>query len=285
LNTARVKKADFAGAWYPDSKKRCIELFEEFKEDIGENKIEVAGKIRGAIVPHAGWIYSGRTAWSALSLASDSEVSLVVVFGEHLSSHQAPRIWDIDSCETPIRQMEYDREVFEKILSLDTFEIETATNYVRDNGIELVLPMIAHTFPAAKLIAIGMPASNRAIELGKKISEIIKDRKDVFFVGSTDLTHYGPSYGFTPNGLGEKSLEWVRRENDREFIECCVRTDLEEAIKSASIRHNACCPGAAVAAIAASNSQKGIMTSYATSHDRNGGAPMDFVGYAGIVLI
>ena len=30
-------------------------------------------------------------------------------------------------------------------------------------------------------------------------------------IGTTDLTHYGPDYGFTPQGMGPKANAWANR--------------------------------------------------------------------------
>jgi hypothetical protein len=104
-------------------------------------------------------------------------------------------------------------------------------------------------------------------------------------VGSTDLTHYGYNYGFLPKGTGEQALEWVKTVNDRRVVGLMVEMDDEQVINEALNNANACCSGAAAAAIAAARelgARKGKIIKYATSYDVH--PDSSFVGYVGIVF-
>ncbi len=70
-------------------------------------------------------------------------------------------------------------------------------------------------------------------------------------IGSTDLTHYGYNYAFTPKGVGPEAVEWVKRENDKRIVDLMDRMDEEGVISDAAKNHNACCAGAAASAIVA----------------------------------
>ncbi|MBL4889903.1 MAG: AmmeMemoRadiSam system protein B, partial [Candidatus Lindowbacteria bacterium] len=100
----------------------------------------------------------------------------------------------------------------------------------------------------------------------------------------TDLTHYGPSYGFEPKGRGQAALDWVQNENDSEFLNMISNCNARGAIDSAKKRQNACCPGAVAAAISATKGTHAKITDSRTSQFRRGGTPEDFVGYGGALL-
>ena len=68
-------------------------------------------------------------------------------------------------------------------------------------------------------------------------------------IGSTDLTHYGPNYGFVPRGLGASSVEWVKKENDKGFIEEALRMNAEGLLHHAVENNSACSPGAVASAV------------------------------------
>ena len=104
-------------------------------------------------------------------------------------------------------------------------------------------------------------------------------------LGSTDLTHYGPSYDFAPEGSGEAAVRWVREVNDRRFIDAVVALDGEEAVRLALRERSACSAGAAAAAIAfarAGGATAARLLHYRTSLDVMPAA--SFVGYAAILL-
>jgi hypothetical protein len=154
-----------------------------------------------------------------------------------------------------------------------------------DNTIEVQLAMIKHFFPGAKMIAVRSPLSLAAVELGKEVADLAKgEGKSILAIGSTDLTHYGPNYGFMAKGLGPSSVEWVKKENDRRFIEQALRMNAEGLLRHAVENGSACSPGAVASAVTtckALGAEQGVLLDYYTSFDI---MPDDsFVGYAGIV--
>jgi AmmeMemoRadiSam system protein B len=99
------------------------------------------------------------------------------------------------------------------------------------------------------------------------------------------LTHYGANYGFSPEGSGPQAVRWVRDQNDHEIIETMLALDPQAVIRKALAHQNACCAGAAAAALAAGlrlGARKAETVAYATSYDKHPGD--SFVGYVGIVF-
>ncbi|MEW5736787.1 MAG: AmmeMemoRadiSam system protein B, partial [Thermodesulfobacteriota bacterium] len=104
-------------------------------------------------------------------------------------------------------------------------------------------------------------------------------------IGSTDLTHYGPNYGFSPMGTGTPALDWVTKKNDPAFIEKVLAMDPEGMLDEGLAHYNACCSGAAATAVAAGKklgATRGQLIAYDTSHAKSPG--QSFVGYAGVVF-
>ena len=104
-------------------------------------------------------------------------------------------------------------------------------------------------------------------------------------VGSTDLTHYGPNYGVTHHGSGAAAVDWVKKDNDRRFIEAALALNPEAVIEGGLQRQNACCSGAAAATIQAGQHlgvSQGVLMAHTTSYDKIPGD--SFVGYAGIAF-
>ncbi|WP_373501387.1 AmmeMemoRadiSam system protein B [Desulfococcus sp.] len=113
-----------------------------------------------------------------------------------------------------------------------------------------------------------------AADLGRK----------VFFLASTDLTHYGPNYGFSPKGRGTEALEWVRDVNDAGFIAALFALDGREVIRRGNEDKAACSPGAAAAAVGFSRAlgyTNPRLCGYYTSHDVH--PSESFVGYCSVV--
>jgi AmmeMemoRadiSam system protein B len=109
--------------------------------------------------------------------------------------------------------------------------------------------------------------------------------RNIFVLGSTDLTHYGYNYGFMPKGDGKDAVEWVKHTNDRHVVDLMLDLDGEGVIHEALKNQNACCSGAAGAAIVTAKelgAKRGEKIEYTTSYDIR--PDSSFVGYVGIVF-
>jgi hypothetical protein len=204
----------------------------------------------------------------------------------HLHPNSSARIMTSGQWETPFGNLQIDADCAGKLAERFSFTVETAEDFTPDNTIELQLPFIKYFFPKARIVPVGVPPSENALKIGQAAVELSSGLGRRFrIVGSTDLTHYGPNYGFSPKGTGPGAVSWVKEENDRRIIDALLSLNPEMVIEEALTRHNACCAGAAACAVAAGNaagSQAAELVAYATSYDKHPGDSL--VGYAGIVF-
>ena len=277
------RKRTLPRGWYPYDGRDCKREIESYLEGWSPSQLSLS-KGRGGIIPHAGWYFSGKLATRVFaSLASKSKVEVVVLYGGHLSTQDVPRIMTEEACETPLGDIEIHADFVKTLMKRVEMRQESPNS--GDNTIEIQLAMVKYFFPGVKLVGIRSPLSLRADTLGKEIAEIAKKEGiSILAVGSTDLTHYGPNYGFLKKGIGPASVEWVKKENDRGFIDQALKMDAEGLLKHALENDSACSAGAVLSAMAtckALGSDKGVLLDYYTSYDI---MPDDsFVGYAGIL--
>lgn len=281
-----TRKADFAGSWYPGSEWECKDAIKDFIQDSTPCSTAEKGRV-GGIVPHAGWYFSGKLACNVVQcLVSDSPPDTFVIFGRHLHPGSGNYIMTEGAWETPLGKLDIDEELAEKLVSEFKFKIETAAHYEQDNTIELQLPFVKYFFPDVKILPIGVPPLIDSLKIGERIVEISKalDKK-IMILGSTDLTHYGFNYGFTPKGVGKEAVEWVKNENDKKIIDLMLSMDAQGVIHEALKNYNSCCSGAVATAIASMKqlgADKGEVLAYSSSYDIR--PNNSFVGYVGIVF-
>ena len=275
--------------WYPSTRTGCVStietcIAEPFMTD------EEAGGLVGGVVPHAGWMFSGELACHVFqTLAQGGGVDRVVVFGSHMAPKSRAWILGDGVWKTPLGGIEGDPE-FAKALAESVPGLKPSLlghdGYEPDNTIELQMPLLKHFLPDARFVVAGVPASPEGVEMGAKAAELAKERGGrTVVVGSTDLTHYGFNYGFTPVGTGEEAVHWVKNENDRKSVDAVERMDAEGLLEEGLKRHNACCPGAASAALAAGRAmgaKKARILAYRTSYDIRPSS--SFVGYVAAVF-
>jgi len=282
----KVRKAVFAGSWYPDTASGCEKEIRSFIR-AGERDASRIESPVGGIVPHAGWYFSGTIACNVIHrLSQGKPPDVFVVFGMHLHPRSANYIMTEGAWETPFGAIEIHTELAKALTRQFDFTIETTDRFTQDNTIELQLPFIKYFFHSTKLVPMGVPPKIDSLRIGEAASRISESMGlNVNVVGSTDLTHYGYNYGFVPKGSGPQAVQWVKEENDRQVIDAMLAMDPERVIQIALTNQNACCAGAAATAISAAKhlgATRAETVEYATSYDKNPGD--SFVGYVGIVF-
>ncbi len=277
----RIRERMLPAGWYPASASACKAEIEQFMA--GSTPLPAGTVVFGGIVPHAGWFFSGKAAARVFGLAAKlTQPQVVCVFGGHLGGNSPPLLVRDAAWETPLGDIPLATEFYEPLAKRLTLKEE----YPGDNTIEVQIPFVKYFFPQAKLLALRSPHSPTAIELGQAVAAVAKELKvSLLAFGSTDLTHYGPNYGFSPQGSGAAAVNWVRTVNDKKFIDQALKLDGAGMLKTAAEDQSACSAGGAVAAVAAAKqlgARKAALIDYYTSYDV---MPNDsFVGYAGIVL-
>jgi AmmeMemoRadiSam system protein B len=267
--------------WYPGSASACQAEIDKFVA--GVTPLPGNTKVYGGIVPHAGWYFSGKLAAQVFYLASRQvQPQVVCVFGGHLGSASPPLLVTEDAWETPLGDLPLATEFFQPLLS----QLKLKAEYPGDNTIEVQLPMVKHFFPKAKLLAIRAPHSPQALEVGDAVVAVALELKlSLLAFGSTDLTHYGPNYGWAPKGYGPAAVKWVKEVNDKPFVDQALKLDGAGMLAAAEKDQSACSAGGAAAAVAAGKklgATQARLIDYYTSYDVMPGD--SFVGYAGIVL-
>ncbi len=286
MKTSNVRKAMFAGSWYPSSASECEREINSFLSE-GKNIKSPDRRLVGGIVPHAGWYFSGSIACNVISrLKSKDRPDVIVVFGMHLHPDSPCYLMAEGAWETPFGEILVEESLAAELVKKFSFSLETPDRFNQDNTVELQLPFIKYFFEDIKIVAMGVPPSRSSLDIGKSVIGFAKEMGlTAKVIGSTDLTHYGANYGFTSKGKGQKAVDWVRSENDRRVIDAMLALEPEKVISEASASQNACCAGAAATAIEAAKTlgaNQAHEIAYATSYDKSPGD--SFVGYVGVVM-
>ena len=272
----QIREYSLQEGWYPRNREEVSRFLSKFDRN--------GPFSRAAIAPHAGWFYSGRLSALAASCL-EPEAETVAILGGHLPSG-SPRLFAMeDAVKTPFGPMPIDTELRSALQkSLDGKE-----DRFRDNTIEVLLPMVRFFFPQAKLLWLRLPSEISSFDAGKTIAKTAANlNRKINVLASTDLTHYGRNYGFSPKGTGMAALRWVREVNDANFIRAVESSQSEEVLRRAEQDSSACSAGAVLGAMGFAE-EAGLgaarLLEYATSVDAlDGETPDSFVGYAAFLF-
>jgi len=282
-----------AGQFYPAQHDSCIDEINEYLAELPLPEA-LPDEIVAGIVPHAGWTFSGSLAAAVFAAVKQQheKVHTFVIFGAaHGYYGPAPAVYEAGFWNTPLGDVAIDEELAEAIIE-NTPAVADSSAHRAEHSIEVQVPFIQYLFGGAKIVPVIVPPSDHACRLGRAVGRLVaaKQQKKVVCIASTDLTHYGPRYGFVPMGTGPKAIEWATSVNDRRFIDLALKLEPEALLQNALANQNACGPGAAAAAVAAARElgkTEGVLLAHTNSNEvmkqRFGQTSPESVGYAAIV--
>ncbi len=248
----------------------------------------------GGIVPHAGWVCSGAIAARTLAaIASRTpRPDVVVIFASiHTPIPTARAVVDeYDAWMIVETEFEVHDVLRRELLKSEKFVADNRF-HASDHAVEVQLPLIATLWSRVPFVAIETPTQSGAPAMGVELANAIR-RLDLNAVvlASSDLTHYGPGYGFTPAGSGRDAELWAR-DNDRRLLEAVVAFQPDRVVHEASERWSACGGGAIGAMLSCCQSLGATVAkvlvqtnSNQTLRTADAGASDNFVGYASVVV-
>ncbi len=288
-----IRQPVVAGQFYPGDREQCLA---EIRACLASHTLRepLPDPLVAGIVPHAGWTFSG--ALGAMVFAAVRQqrgaVRTFVVFGAaHGYFGAKPALDGSDGWATPLGTAEIDDPLRQSLLESGA-AVAASSAHRREHSIEVQIPFIQHLFPEARILPVIVPANESAIVLADALADLPADVvAETVCIGSTDLTHYGPRYGFTPMGVGAEALGWASNVNDRQFIELALAVEPQRLLANAIENGNACGPGAAAAAVMVAKrlgAAKGTLLAHTSSNEvmlrQTGATSRDSVGYAAIVF-
>ena len=287
------RKPAVAGQFYSDGEECLADLEECLSgEPLG---VDLPESIVAGIVPHAGWVFSGDIAglvFSAIKQTCETVDTFVIFGAAHRYPGRRAALYEHGSWLTPLGEIAIDETLAGKIANIDCVEANPSA-HAAEHSIEVQVPFIQHLFSSAKIVPVIVPPAVFAVELGEQIGDIIAEEKDkrIICIASTDLTHYGPGYGFCVEEAGADGIRWAKEVNDKAFIDLALKMEALKLLETSVEKGNACGPGAATAVVATAaklGRTKGVLLGHTHSNEvmkaKFGRSSSDSVGYAGIVF-
>jgi AmmeMemoRadiSam system protein B len=185
-----IRKSVIAGTWYPGSPKVLRTDIEDFFLHAPDVKIE--GSIRGLIVPHAGYVYSGQIAAIAYKMIKRETFDAVLVLGpSHRTFFHGVSIYDRGGYETPLGILPVDVTLANDIMAQSEIISYMPAAHSQEHSIEIQLPFLQVVLGKFGFVPIVMGEQDRETceNLAEGIVNAINGR-NILIVGSSDLSHF-----------------------------------------------------------------------------------------------
>jgi len=242
-----LRRPIFSGYFYPQDKYELKKQIKFFFDNIDSS---INKKINGIIVPHAGYMYSGKTAAFAYKLLSKKYKRVIVLGPTHTSFIYDGFCDEYDFWETPLGNV--------KISSVKDIN-KNCIPHENEHSIEVQVPFLQYVLDDFDLIPIvvGSIDSSISIFLAEKIAKELDN--ETLLVISTDLSHFNENR--MAEKLDKKTIANIKNLN-LEDIDACGINPLKVFFEIAKIKKF-----------------KPELLDYSTSAD-SGGDSSSVVGYA-----
>jgi len=235
----------------------------------------VHGKLRGVIVPHAGYVYSGYTAAVAYRLLKEQSFDSVIIVGpSHREYFDGVSICSGDAFETPLGTIGIDHELRDRLVQEWPALSVTETGHMTEHSVEVQLPFLQRILGSFDFVPVVMGDQKRqhCESLANAISRACAE-KNVLLVASSDLSHYHPYR--------------TAIELDNLVVETIEQFDADALMKKLEANELEACGGGPIVAVMKASQQLGAKSSrilhYCNSGDVSGEKDA-VVGYVSAAL-
>jgi AmmeMemoRadiSam system protein B len=263
-----IRKAQCAGTWYPVDVSEINSFF---------NHKQKRRKVIAGICPHAGWIYSGKTAGEVYSSMEPASI-YVLVGPNHYGLGEAVGVYDEGRWETPLGSLEVSSVLAQSIVEKCRYAKKDKTAHSREHSLEVQMPFIKVLNPNARIVPVALadyrPDTCRS--LGEAIAQSLKEKRldgSAALIASTDMSHYLP---------GEQAEAL-----DRKAIKKILDLDPEGLLKVVENNNISMCGSGPAASVIWAAKNMGAKKAELLEYTNSGKVTKDYsqvVGYAGLII-
>lgn len=185
-----IRKSVIAGSWYPGKPSILKHDIEAYFESVPER--DIAGQIRGLVVPHAGYFYSGQVAAYAYKLIRGKKYDAVVIVGpSHRVAFSGVSVFSHGGYETPLGVVPVHDTLAADIKKNSEIVRDIPAAHLQEHSLEIQLPFLQVALGEFLFVPLvmGDQRPDTCYELAEAIYAGVKN-KNVLLVGSSDLSHF-----------------------------------------------------------------------------------------------
>ncbi|MDZ4197949.1 MAG: AmmeMemoRadiSam system protein B [Kiritimatiellia bacterium] len=193
----RVLRSDLAGFWYtdrPDQLRREIAVLLDRVP-----AADLPEPLAALILPHAGYAYSGEVAATGIRLLHNRRFRRVLVLGpsHRVALPDAAAVPDATHFKTLFGEIPLDVKALDLLRQAPGFGSSSRTD-CGEHSVEILFPLLQFALNDFQLVpvVVGQLSDAAVSRLANALRPLL-DRETLLVV-STDFTHYGPRFDYTP---------------------------------------------------------------------------------------
>lgn len=205
-----VRQAAVAGSFYVASEQQLKKQLNQYLSVVTAQRLSAPVAI---LAPHAGLDYSGATAANSFKqIAGYNFKKVLILAPSHYQLFKGAVVPSFDYYQTPLGKIKIADET-RALLNNKLFQQNLAAEEP-EHAIEVELPFLQMTLNDFTILPILIGSDNsyeELLQISTELKKIVDEQ--TLIVISTDFTHYGPNYGYTPFKNGEQKEKIAEIDN------------------------------------------------------------------------
>jgi len=190
-----IRKPAVAGTFYPGDKKKLEETIALLMKR-GSGKEEQKNRVKGLILPHAGYQYSGAVAAQTV-YSAELKNTFIILGPNHTGKGKPFSVMTEGAWQTPLGQAQIDSALAKEIVSGSRYLKSDTRAHDSEHSIEVLIPFLQFAAGDIKFVPLVIARAPKEIysAIAGDIVRAVKklDQKDdVLLIASSDMTHYEP---------------------------------------------------------------------------------------------
>jgi hypothetical protein len=186
---AQLRHPSAAGYFYPGDKDKLREQIDwllriDYKDNVLNN-------IAGLVAPHAGYIYSGRTAAFAYNTIKNKNYKTVIIISpSHKEYFPGVSVYEGDGYITPMGVVNVNKDIVNQLTEGSINIFKGSEGHRQEHGVEVQLPFLQFIFQDFNIVPIVMGDQSKIYidELAERISDSVDE--NTLVIASSDLSHF-----------------------------------------------------------------------------------------------
>lgn len=213
-------KSTIAGTWYPGSASAIRAMADRWEKQFKGVAAQAAAP-NILLLPHAGWEYSGLAAWSAVRNVRGAAFRRVVILAPGHRAWLENRLVapESDAVSTPLGDIAIDRDWLDR-LALVAPVARNDRVHAAEHSAQIEFPLLQLALGTDFTMVPLVMGAFGADQMGMCVRALARLMDgDTLLAISSDFTHYGDDFSYTPYGTGgDRSMrERVAAMDDEAF--------------------------------------------------------------------
>lgn len=183
------RPAAVAGYFYP---RNPIELSNQIDSFLKEaNPDFKADKTIGLVSPHAGYVYSGKTAAYGFNQLLNKDIENVIIISpSHREYFPGISVYDGDGYETPLGKVKINQKIADSLINGSKLIFRGIQGHRMEHAVEVQIPFLQKILKNFNIVPVVMGDQGKIFvdELSERLADIADEK--TIIIASSDMSHF-----------------------------------------------------------------------------------------------